>query len=1284
MKNGKMVKSIIALLIAAALICTDGSVLPSAVYAGEVTDSIEKATVGLKGADAGELKVTKDMFSLYGDGKKLDVRLRKDINSKNEIYYHIVANDEWDFDNNVSLTAGNGCTIYFKTDDGKEGPLTPGNTVSFDTEGWFELYFYIEKDGKISLPIYYSFRLGYNKMNMTENVHYRISGNAHGKKDFEENNIIFSSNVFSSDVEIAATDSYTLYYHDDSMQAYIHPDNNLVKFQNEGHYEIAFYVENADGKEYNPVFYDFYIDKTAPTAAIEFCYLNDEGKEVKNTYKNELHNTNINYNIIANHWVDFSVQADDKSGIKSLSYVLREDAINPESIKSNEWKDYWDDSFSNHLKMGAKNILYVKAEDYAGHTAYYSSNGVIAYDSLENRVEDCWYESVEEGKDFLMPLEEYLYGNQVETIAVDDVNANYEINNNTLHIPASQFKDKKELNCKVTIKVPDGIKDEISVNKKMTETTIDLNIEVKKGLKITAADLEYTQPTPVTFGDDWEYVKTEGNKCVLLDGDFHDASFKLKNQMDIGNNIQYIIKYYDADGNLVVPDYYVDEIEKNEWKYIHDSGKFFIKVDVISDKGMAQDISSDEWTFEIEDKRIYQLKENGDYYSDGWWDEENNYHKHWYWYDEDVILTLEGYVLSLDNKLFKEKVTIQNDGENNIPLYCKSLQTGQIYRRNINVCIDKTPPVVNDCKIISLSATSVTYAVNMNDTGSVMGYVYYFNKDENEWEDKERFDTGWMDYTKADKQQAYTINGLKPDTDYFIWICFEDKANNEPDEFEYGRMLRFHTSSNSTPSTKPDDNNQNNNNPSNTTPNKEPNVVTTTETRPDGTKVETRTVTVADGTSIVTVTETRKDKSQTIRMTTSRKDGSWSESVTEVKANGDSTTTTTDYGKDGKKTVTVSEKTSWTKSDGTKVVSTVTTKADGSKTEITTETAANGDKSEKIMETHTNGDKTEKNTETKKDGTKTVTEAEIKADGSKKETITETKADGTKTVTKTDSAKNTREQVTTEPDGAVTIVTETSTNADGWITSVSTTTKKDASGNVTKDSKKSVIENPAREIKAVVTVKTGKNGNQTAKASVTVTGTEKEDGVRGTLSAGLVNRIKEEAETDDIAITQKVKDSFGDTMFTLKVSTVDLVAGEKLYIVKVNQKTGETTLVNKKKYKVTESGSVSVTMDKKGTYQLVDKDTADEISDSILETVKLKTSSKAVKPGKTSKVEMSGKLNMENVSKITYTSSNKSVATVTKNGKVKAKKPGSATVKAKVTLKNGKTKTVKMKIKVRK
>ena len=56
---------------------------------------------------------------------------------------------------------------------------------------------------------------------------------------------------------------------------------------------------------------------------------------------------------------------------------------------------------------------------------------------------------------------------------------------------------------------------------------------------------------------------------------------------------------------------------------------------------------------------------------------------------------------------------------------------------------------------------------------------------------------------------------------------------------------------------------------------------------------------------------------------------------------------------------------------------------------------------------------------------------------------------------------------------------------------------------------------------------------------------------------------------------------------------------------------------------------------------------------------------------------------MENVDKITYTSSKKSVVTINKNGKITAKKKGTAKVKAVVTLKDGTKKTVTMEVKVK-
>ena len=55
---------------------------------------------------------------------------------------------------------------------------------------------------------------------------------------------------------------------------------------------------------------------------------------------------------------------------------------------------------------------------------------------------------------------------------------------------------------------------------------------------------------------------------------------------------------------------------------------------------------------------------------------------------------------------------------------------------------------------------------------------------------------------------------------------------------------------------------------------------------------------------------------------------------------------------------------------------------------------------------------------------------------------------------------------------------------------------------------------------------------------------------------------------------------------------------------------------------------------------------------------------------------------MDNVKSITYTTSKKSIATVSKKGTITAVNTGNATVMATVTLKNGTKKTIKMTIRV--
>ena len=82
-------------------------------------------------------------------------------------------------------------------------------------------------------------------------------------------------------------------------------------------------------------------------------------------------------------------------------------------------------------------------------------------------------------------------------------------------------------------------------------------------------------------------------------------------------------------------------------------------------------------------------------------------------------------------------------------------------------------------------------------------------------------------------------------------------------------------------------------------------------------------------------------------------------------------------------------------------------------------------------------------------------------------------------------------------------------------------------------------------------------------------------------------------------------------------------------------------------------------------------------------TAKLAKSSANIKKGKTTTIKVSPKFDKKNLKKITYTTSNKKIATVSKAGKVTGKKKGTATIKVKLYMQDGKTKTLNFKVKVK-
>ena len=289
------------------------------------------------------------------------------------------------------------------------------------------------------------------------------------------------------------------------------------------------------------------------------------------------------------------------------------------------------------------------------------------------------------------------------------------------------------------------------------------------------------------------------------------------------------------------------------------------------------------------------------------------------------------------------------------------------------------------------------------------------------------------------------------------------------------------------------------------------------------------------------------------------------------------------------------------------------------------------------------------------------------------------------TTPSTDDTTTTPDDTTviTNPDGTTTETkTETVTNEAGKEVAVTTETQKDAEGNVTGITETSVIENIVGKADATITVEKNAAGEITsAQAVVDKSGAKTTTGVKATLYGSVISQVIEAAGTESVEIVMTV--TAGKKEYTIKADAEDITAGNKLKVMAIDPKTGKYVLVNAKTYTVSEAGNVKVTLPEGATYQLLDSKDAAAVEKEILATVKVKKTSATVETGKKTTVQMSSKLDMDNVEKITYSTSKKSVATVNQNGKVTAKQAGTVTIKIKVTLKNGQTKIVTMKIKVK-
>ncbi len=319
-------------------------------------------------------------------------------------------------------------------------------------------------------------------------------------------------------------------------------------------------------------------------------------------------------------------------------------------------------------------------------------------------------------------------------------------------------------------------------------------------------------------------------------------------------------------------------------------------------------------------------------------------------------------------------------------------------------------------------------------------------------------------------------------------------------------------------------------------------------------------------------------------------------------------------------------------------------------------------------------DTKQENTEIKPDGTIVTTKEQTTSDGTKIKTVVETAPDGTIL----------KESVTeTAPDGFATTITKTTTtNSLGTTVSKVIVENITANNTITQTTEESSFS--FDDAKTVVTTVKDNNGNVTeASAYVSKKGETTATGkTKFTISSSLTNQITEAAGTDDIDIVISVTDNMDKQLYSLTVNKKKLQSEDSLYLYEYDAKTDTYTMINDIEYKAAGKG-ITIKANAGNNYTLLTKTEMNRVSKQIMKTVKLASSQKIKKSGKSFKVTLSKKANKASIKKIVYSTSNKKIATITQKGQVKTKAKGSVKVKAKVTMKNGKTKTLIMKVKVK-
>ena len=175
--------------------------------------------------------------------------------------------------------------------------------------------------------------------------------------------------------------------------------------------------------------------------------------------------------------------------------------------------------------------------------------------------------------------------------------------------------------------------------------------------------------------------------------------------------------------------------------------------------------------------------------------------------------------------------------------------------------------------------------------------------------------------------------------------------------------------------------------------------------------------------------------------------------------------------------------------------------------------------------------------------------------------------------------------------------------------------------------------------------------------------------------------------------------SSNDSEIAMKVQSVVISSaksGSNVYLYRYNSKTGKLEEIANSKTTVSKSGTITAQLYSGNDYVVSNKKLSGSNVKTLLSDVKATVAKTKLSKGKTTKLNVNlgktlvAKPNFKQsvgfakqAAKVTYSSSNKKIASVSANGKIKAKKKGTITVTAKVKLKDGSVKKINKKITIK-